>query len=184
MDYFLLDFKIFLVKLSFKRFFLFILLIISLLIFKEGVNHKNINFHELSKQNLEIKRSMDWINKQQFDEIHHVVGYNMFPYFNKNQQVVYLGNFFGCDSVMCVLNKEGITKNVIVIKNRDSQFLNSFKIKEMSALVFNNAIEESCLTLVHRVFIKTNYDFVGDHWSHIYYFDYEMCNKLDLTGHY
>jgi hypothetical protein len=168
----------------FKTLTFIFFLVFSIYIAQASFVEKNTFLNVVKKQGLEIKRVMVWINQQEFDEDQYVVSFEIFNHFNLNDKVKYLSAYGKCLSVQCLLHQFGIEKDIWVIKTADSQRLNDFKIKEMSALVFNNDLENSCLTALFRVDIPKLYDWENDQWAIVYNYDYEKCKNIDLGAFY
>jgi hypothetical protein len=54
----------------------------------------------------------------------------------------------------------------------------------MSVLVFNNDLENLCLTALFRVDIPKAYEWENDQWAIVYNYDYEKCKDIDLGAFY
>ncbi len=184
-DLFLSKFKTNQHDLLFKTTALILIFSLSVSISRFNFRENKLNKEVMNNQHAEIKAVIKWIAKQEFSEKQYIVGFNMFPYFNKNPMVVYLQYLTGCNSVRCIVDraefdrKETI-RNLWVVKTADSQILTEFKINEMGANVFNNQLEESCLKEIHRIDIENTYEWEDERLAIVYEYNYVECQELDL----
>jgi hypothetical protein len=161
-------------------FFLVLTIYISKLSIKEVESFLKV----VRNQGIELKKSFIWINQQQFRKKQYVLSFQVFNYFNLNDMVEYLNTDRNCMSVQCLLNEFKIEQDIWVIKNADSQRIDDFKLKEMSILIFNNNLEETCLTELFRVDVPKIYEWEDDNWAIIYNYDYEKCKDINLGDSY
>lgn len=159
-------------------------LIFSIYIAQASFVEINTFLNIVKKQGLEIKRVMTWINQQEFDEEQYVISFEIFNHFNLNDKAIYLDAYGDCISVQCLLHEFEVERDVWVVKTADSQRIDDFKLKEMSVLVFNNDLENLCLTALFRVDIPKAYEWENDQWAIVYNYDYEKCKDIDLGAFY